>query len=1357
MRNISASLKNLHKLEIQCKYKEAIDGYAEYAKAHKEFESICNLNVQRILRKMKDDDYATDVLNVEKKPVEVTSSVCSSSETVLIDAIKGLSENWYEEYGPGSFAFDRFDNSLVIKNENKRFYIRKEIKLKKGCFYKVILKIKKWSGNPEHVLSIVNHSKIQGKKSIEIGELSPNECCYLDFVALEDGFATLRLGVGTLTNLDSNCSIEVLSLTLVETEGSSTNLVFQTDFSKEYIDPNLFLPKLLSNDDEIEDIVNGANKIIPEKSGFRNKKISIIIHNKNNSKFLKECLNSIVNQDYPIEFIEVIIFSDGKMSSEIEKLFEEYSCLLNLYLLNHGEKKYECGYLRNVASRSASGDYLLFINDDLLLSECYVSTIMSYHHTDNICLYVSQMIGKDGRDLDGPSTELDKGHVQYLKVDGSNLSISKKSFERAGLFNESSIPSEQLNKLLAYNFFSVGGNIVSVQESELLKKLLESNPLSFEIEFQNDAINEYISEYIPILRCQVGSSGVKRHIVPFFSIYIPVFNSEKYIDDCISSVLKQSFQDFEVVVVNDGSTDSTSETLEKYSGDSRIKVINKTNAGIGSASNLALKNCVGEYVVQLDSDDLLFDNALDEVFNYLCDNPKVECLYTNFVIIDDTSNEIGIGWSPHTFNRYDALVGMNIPHMRVFRRRLYHRTSGFDESLENAVDYDFYLKISNLVEIEHLNKILYKYRVHSTQTSSAKRTKQLENHVLVVNKFLSSFGFDDFYAKPFNPFFPSRNYVVRKHSEFERVLSSSVFSQPNIEGFQLPSPISPGNDYTSIQEYIREYYEVNPTDYNQNVSIVVPVYNRQERLSRCLAGICNQTYPLNLVEVIVVDDGSSDDVISIIDKYSKLLDIKYVKQTDKGYRLSAARNVGIRTATHENICIIDCDLIPMPQFVESFMQYLHHFDNVILLGHQRFVDPTGISDDAILANPNVLSLMKDIKSENSTMIDSQSGITLDWRYSLYQETNYLKNDQFPYRAFSSGHVAYKKKCIINAGFYDEDFNVWGCEDNETGYRLYQKGYYFIPVLNAIDLHQEPPSGKNETDREADRIVSRELLQSKVPATRGWFGKPYVKKPHDLPLVSICIPMYNSKDYVIASINSCLNQTLEDIEVVVYDDASTDGSFKIVKSFFSHDSRVRVLCGSSNRGVTFARNVLINQSRGEFVGFLDSDDLLEPNAIKECVNKMRQDSNVGLVCTSYRVIDESGSFVRHGWKPTSFDRVGLMYGNIFTHFRFFRIRDWNRTSKWNDHEINTYKYGEDWDLCLKLAEVCDFDRIDQELYMYRINQSGITNSNGFEFKFNQTAAIAKAWANRLGFVDIKVINVDRGNPHSIGYVNHQYFS
>jgi glycosyltransferase involved in cell wall biosynthesis len=102
-------------------------------------------------------------------------------------------------------------------------------------------------------------------------------------------------------------------------------------------------------------------------------------------------------------------------------------------------------------------------------------------------------------------------------------------------------------------------------------------------------------------------------MIPFFSIIIPVYNVEKYLDRCLESVLKQQWKDYEIILVNDGSTDGSEYICKKYADRNNVILISKENGGLSSARNTGIDNAKGQYVFLLDSDDYIDDNCLSNL------------------------------------------------------------------------------------------------------------------------------------------------------------------------------------------------------------------------------------------------------------------------------------------------------------------------------------------------------------------------------------------------------------------------------------------------------------------------------------------------------------------------------------------------------------------------------------------------------------------------------------------------------------------------------------------------------------------------------------------------------------------------
>lgn len=123
-----------------------------------------------------------------------------------------------------------------------------------------------------------------------------------------------------------------------------------------------------------------------------------------------------------------------------------------------------------------------------------------------------------------------------------------------------------------------------------------------------------------------------------FSIVIPLYNKEKQIANTIKSVQNQTFQEFEIVIVNDGSTDNSA-NIVKQINDKQIRLINQPNGGVSSARNTGIKNASSEYIAFLDADDEWREDYLETIFNMINQYPECDVFATNYKIVDTNKNE----------------------------------------------------------------------------------------------------------------------------------------------------------------------------------------------------------------------------------------------------------------------------------------------------------------------------------------------------------------------------------------------------------------------------------------------------------------------------------------------------------------------------------------------------------------------------------------------------------------------------------------------------------------------------------------------------------------------------------------------
>lgn len=318
--------------------------------------------------------------------------------------------------------------------------------------------------------------------------------------------------------------------------------------------------------------------------------------------------------------------------------------------------------------------------------------------------------------------------------------------------------------------------------------------------------------------------------------------------------------------------------------------------------------------------------------------------------------------------------------------------------------------------------------------------------------------------------------------------------------------------------------------YSEPVSVVIPTYNRKDKLAKALAAMAHQSYPLSLVEFVVADDGSTDGVETVIRDYEDRLNLIHVRHPHRGHRLAQVCNLGLRTSRHESIILLQCDMLPHPGFIEAYMRLLHRIDEALLIGHRRFTCSDHLTPADILNNPNFIKKLPEIRANNQMWVNSKSAGREDWRLGLYRRTDWLKTEMWPFRAVVGSNLAFKRALLRAVGGFCEDFIAWGCEDGEFGYRVYNAGFYFIPVSDAWAFHQEPLSGDNETDRQAGFRLTSGLREQRCPVPLYRSYSP--GRSFEVPKISLCLHLEGGND-VWERVRHFLEQLMYmDLEVII---------------------------------------------------------------------------------------------------------------------------------------------------------------------------------------------------------------------------------
>lgn len=219
------------------------------------------------------------------------------------------------------------------------------------------------------------------------------------------------------------------------------------------------------------------------------------------------------------------------------------------------------------------------------------------------------------------------------------------------------------------------------------------------------------------------------------SIILPAYNAEKYIGLAIESILHQTLKNFELVVVNDASTDSTKSIIEMYaSKDSRIKVINnERNLYIGGALNKALAVSSNEFVARMDADDIAEPTRLEKQLNVLLSDDSIAVVGANIELIDEEGKTLGKREYPNTNAKLKSKIFKYSPFAHpvvMFRKSAVLEFGGYDPTKSPSEDLDLWFKIGTKYKFASVNECLLKYRVFKNSHSN----KRLKNTELITLK-----------------------------------------------------------------------------------------------------------------------------------------------------------------------------------------------------------------------------------------------------------------------------------------------------------------------------------------------------------------------------------------------------------------------------------------------------------------------------------------------------------------------------------------------------------------------------------------------------------------------------------------------
>jgi len=208
------------------------------------------------------------------------------------------------------------------------------------------------------------------------------------------------------------------------------------------------------------------------------------------------------------------------------------------------------------------------------------------------------------------------------------------------------------------------------------------------------------------------------------SVLLPIYNGQRFLKRAIDSILNQTFKDFELIIINDGSTDKTRDILLQYEGSPNIQVFHKQNEGVTKTLNMAFSLSQGEYITFLSHDDWWLPYKLEREVKVMdaC-SKKIGVVYSNFYKYYEASKTAKpIFASPTAKEHIRNKCGLNISSSIIRRSALLHlqKRDGYvlDQTMKDCIDWDLWIRLAQICYFKHIPQLLTYYSIHKKQMSN---------------------------------------------------------------------------------------------------------------------------------------------------------------------------------------------------------------------------------------------------------------------------------------------------------------------------------------------------------------------------------------------------------------------------------------------------------------------------------------------------------------------------------------------------------------------------------------------------------------------------------------------------------------
>ncbi|MCB8778663.1 glycosyltransferase [Planktothrix agardhii 1032] len=422
---------------------------------------------------------------------------------------------------------------------------------------------------------------------------------------------------------------------------------------------------------------------------------------------------------------------------------------------------------------------------------------------------------------------------------------------------------------------------------------------------------------------------------PRVSVIIPTYNGDRYLSQAIDSVLSQTYSNYEIVIVDDGSTDNTPQIVQHYldahQSPSLIRYIVQSNQGVAAVRNRGIKEARGELIALLDQDDVFLPEKLAHQVAYFNTNPNIAIVNSGWRLIDQNNHNISDiePWHDLPDLTLETWITRTpiLPSSLMFTRESWQQVGGFNSRFNGVDDVDFIWRLASQgYEAIWLPEITVNYRQHQQTVSNQKARERANLIVALHDYFFSQPNLSDEILQLEKPTrYETLTWMAWHLYHTNHPQAMAEFLQKSLLYTAYTVAITISDWVHRFIGYCRGYgYEIDLENFynlpewkqliteniSQNkprVSVIIPAYNCDQYIEQCVKSVLEQTY--TNYEVIVIDDGSQDQTQEILKPFFPV--IKYIYQDNQG--AAKARNYGCEIAQGEFLAFLDGDDFFLPQ------------------------------------------------------------------------------------------------------------------------------------------------------------------------------------------------------------------------------------------------------------------------------------------------------------------------------------------------------------------------------------------------------------------------------------------------------------